>query len=297
MSKEKIRVANFSSAEKLLLLTIISEKYSKILEDKKTDRMSVSQKEQAWSQIEIDFNASSTTTFRNASCLKKCYENRKKELRKTVASHKRDVLLTGGGPPPKKKKDDDETLIDDILTSIMNEKTLVGLQNPFDDDVDENAIPQRNTQQFDTDTEFVLEVGSEYTSQIQTAQGVMPASNVMNWKRSTPNQLKQPISATLCAIAKDEQMAPQLDITTPNSSKARTPKQCSRRRPTTVVKTLTLSDIAKKYNILLDKRISLLDAQHKHMEKENELILKKHQLEIALLTRKLKRDEELDTEN
>lgn len=60
-----------------------------------------------------------------------------------------------------------------------------------------------------------------------------------------------------------------------------TPK--NRRRPTTVVKTLTSSEIAKKYDLLLDKRLMLVEGQLTHMEQENALIIRKRKLEIELL--------------
>ncbi|KAF5272607.1 hypothetical protein FQR65_LT17325 [Abscondita terminalis] len=63
----------------------------------------------------------------------------------------------------------------------------------------------------------------------------------------------------------------------------KTPKSNSRRRPTTSVKPLTSSDIAKKYDMLMDKRLMLVEGQLKHMQKEHELLIKKRNLEIELL--------------
>lgn len=40
--------------------------------------------------------------------------------------------------------------------------------------------------------------------------------------------------------------------------------------------------------MLLDKRISFLDEQMKHMQEENELIIKKRKLEIEILEMELK---------
>ena len=50
-----------------------------------------------------------------------------------------------------------------------------------------------------------------------------------------------------------------------------------------VIKPMTSSDIAKKYDVLLDKRMQLIDGQLKHMETENPLIIRKRKLEIELL--------------
>lgn len=152
MGSLKNRVPNFTSSEKAHLLRIIANKYASILEDKKTDRASSNEKEKAWKNVEMEFNASSiSSTYRPAISLKKCYENRKKEYRKLLADERKEVLLTGGGPPPKIKKDETE----DILKSIINEKTLVGLTNKFDDDADVSTIPKQGNN--DMTIEYVLE--------------------------------------------------------------------------------------------------------------------------------------------
>lgn len=137
---------------------IIANKYGAILEDKKTDRSSSANKENAWQNIEREFNASSTTTtYRSRTSLKKCYENRKKELRKTVAEEYKQTMLTGGGPLPKIKKDE----TDDLLMSIINKKTLVGLENPFDDDVEVAVIQANKDINSDIVFEYVMEVDDE----------------------------------------------------------------------------------------------------------------------------------------
>lgn len=70
----------------------------------------------------------------------------------------------------------------------------------------------------------------------------------------------------------------------PDNAKA-TPK--SRRRPTTVVKCLTSSEIAKKYDLLLDKRLMFLEGQLNHMKEDNALAIRKRTLEIELLQTEL----------
>lgn len=54
-----------------------------------------------------------------------------------------------------------------------------------------------------------------------------------------------------------------------------------------MLKPLTSSDIAKKYDILLDKRLELLDKQLKHLDEQHSLNIKKCKLEIELLEREL----------
>jgi len=66
-----------------------------------------------------------------------------------------------------------------------------------------------------------------------------------------------------------------------------TPTPKSRRRPATVVKSLTSSDVAKKYDILLDKRLCLVEKQLKHMDEDHALNVLKKQLEIDILRAEL----------
>ena len=100
------------------------------------------------------FNASSSCSIpRTTASLKKCYENRKKELRKTLAEERKDTLLTGGGPPTKKVKTNES---DELLLSIMNKKTLVGLPSRFDDDADESPIIVQDIES-NNEVEFILE--------------------------------------------------------------------------------------------------------------------------------------------
>lgn len=59
------------------------------------------------------------------------YENKKKEIRKVVAAEKRETFKTGGGLPesvPKKE------VCDEILLSIMNKKSVYGIESVYDSD-------------------------------------------------------------------------------------------------------------------------------------------------------------------
>lgn len=48
------RVPNFTQGEKLFLLKLISEKYAAVLEDKRTNKISLDQKKNIWKEIESD---------------------------------------------------------------------------------------------------------------------------------------------------------------------------------------------------------------------------------------------------
>lgn len=164
------RVPNFALSEKYHLMHLIANKYAGIIEDKKTDRASSAQKEKVWKLIENEFNASSSVnTYRSAANFKKWYENRKKELRKSLAEEKKETLLTGGGPPIKMKKHE----TDEILMSILNKKTLTGLTNKFDDDANDSPINTYILPTKDAVIEYIFEpdgrINKEMNSSLQVS--------------------------------------------------------------------------------------------------------------------------------
>ncbi|EFA06219.1 hypothetical protein TcasGA2_TC009068 [Tribolium castaneum] len=95
--KKRTRSVNFTLDEKVLLMTIIKDKYKDIVECKKTDSNTWTEKNAAWDEITEEFNAQSLSqTFRSKESLKKCYDNRKKEMRR-LAAQNRQEFITGGG--------------------------------------------------------------------------------------------------------------------------------------------------------------------------------------------------------
>uniref|UniRef100_A0A6P7GRA9 Regulatory protein zeste n=1 Tax=Diabrotica virgifera virgifera TaxID=50390 RepID=A0A6P7GRA9_DIAVI len=130
-SLKRSRGPNYSEREKQVLISIVY-KYKDVIENKKTDGVTILQKEKTWKKIETEFNARSPGLInRSADSLKKYYDNRKKELRKEKAQEKIEVYRTGGGPcakPPKMESSDE------VLLSMVNEKTVSGILNTFDGD-------------------------------------------------------------------------------------------------------------------------------------------------------------------
>ncbi|CAG9773269.1 unnamed protein product [Ceutorhynchus assimilis] len=292
------RVPNFSVAEKTHLMRLIASKYVSVLEDKKTDRTSSIQKNKAWQLIENEFNSSSSSgVYRNAACLQKCYSNKQKELRKSLAEERKEILLTGGGPPPKIKKDES----DQILESIMNKKTLLGFTCQFDDDADISPIiklgKQENVIEFVIEEDGVLEptVSLEKTAIItETLSSNYDHVAIKQIRQASQVELNNLKKKNSCCKKIHRLMAvkkiPGKNIPQYNykllsaSSTSLTPKnRPSRRRPTTIIKPMISSDVGKKYDLLLDRRLQLIDCQLKHTEAENALVMKKHKLEIEIL--------------
>lgn len=116
-----------------MLIANICAKYNHILENKKTDNTSNEVKNNTWDKIAIEVNSGAiNTTYRTVDVLKRFYENRKRELRKIAAEEKKEVLATGGGQVKKFKRD----ACHDSVLSMMNTKTVYGLENEFDGDAE-----------------------------------------------------------------------------------------------------------------------------------------------------------------
>lgn len=128
--KKRLRAPNYSSKEKELLLSLAT-KYKSSIENKKTDAVSMQDKKLAWFKITQEFNCiSPNNCFRPSDSLKKYYENLKEDLRKRAGHDRQSLYKTGGGPASPKKKEE----YDDILLDLVNKKTIVGLNNPYDSD-------------------------------------------------------------------------------------------------------------------------------------------------------------------
>lgn len=84
--KKRLRCSNFSSQEKNILIHII-EKYQDIIECKKTDKVSVQEREKVWEGIAHEFNEMVLAEpVRTSRQLKMCYENLKRRIRKEVCA-------------------------------------------------------------------------------------------------------------------------------------------------------------------------------------------------------------------
>ncbi|XP_077973180.1 fibrinogen silencer-binding protein-like isoform X2 [Styela clava] len=119
------RSANFVNSEKQLLVQIISEHPQ--VESKRTDKVSVVQKNLAWKQIEAKFNATGTLCRRTEKNLKDAWKNIKNKAKQDNAQRKRHLRQTGGGPgvPTDELSEKVEALIPRQINCLANN---------FDDD-------------------------------------------------------------------------------------------------------------------------------------------------------------------
>ncbi|KAJ8931631.1 hypothetical protein NQ314_015425 [Rhamnusium bicolor] len=100
-------------------------------ENKKTDAVTTKETNEAWRNITQEFNSSGPSCPRDVECLKRCYDNRKKLLRRSVAFQRRELYRTGGGLPNVTEKKEPG---DDLLLSIVCDKVVNGMDNPVDGD-------------------------------------------------------------------------------------------------------------------------------------------------------------------
>lgn len=90
----KKRISNFSNLEKLKLVELIEQERN-IIENKKTDNISIKDKENCWMNITREFNSDCISEHRDMNCLKNCWDNLKKKTRKHYAEIRSELFKTG----------------------------------------------------------------------------------------------------------------------------------------------------------------------------------------------------------
>ncbi|CAH1103844.1 unnamed protein product [Psylliodes chrysocephalus] len=258
------RIPNFTKSEKECLMNLILNNYAATLENKKTNRVNMQEKNEIWKRIECDFNSKAPLVhYRSAEQLRRLYENKKKELRKKLAEHKKQTYLTGGGPPPTDIKVD---AIDKILMQIVNKKSLSGFSVEYDSDIVDEAEPIRKKSKEDEIEDVIYEFEASEFKDIDIIENIIENEQCPKSisKRCPPQGFQKPLNEKLKVQPTLKVMPPTLSLscvsTSGTSNSNKTPKFSARRRPTGGVKTLTSSDFAEKY-VLLDKRSILVEKQ------------------------------------
>ncbi|KAF2879569.1 hypothetical protein ILUMI_26594 [Ignelater luminosus] len=118
--------SNFTKEEELSLLNIIA-KYKNIVECKNSNKITTKQREEAWINIETEFN--SCNRHRTLHQIKSKFDNLKTAARKYAYCNKENLNITGGRPSGNL-----ENVVYDKMLEIINNKTVIGLENPYDDD-------------------------------------------------------------------------------------------------------------------------------------------------------------------
>ncbi|KAK5643420.1 hypothetical protein RI129_007265 [Pyrocoelia pectoralis] len=130
---KRSRGSNYTKDEKHLLISVV-DGLDLSLKIKKTDAVTWKEKDTAWENVTKTFN-SATTSNRSRDSLRKCFDNMKKQARKTVANERMEVIKIGGG-----QIDVTHDPNKDLLLSSMNEKSIKGLVYEFDTDNDDIVL-------------------------------------------------------------------------------------------------------------------------------------------------------------
>ncbi|XP_068084422.1 myb/SANT-like DNA-binding domain-containing protein 3 [Anabrus simplex] len=181
------RCANYTDFETDILTELVV-KYKDVVENKKTDGVTVKKKLETWKIIENEFNAIPGVRSRDYKHLKVCYENLKRKARKICADEKVNRNKTGGGyfKPPNSKG------AENIMALIG--PTITPLENPHDSD----ALYQGDvTEEINFPLEEVIHVGPDVTYQtvdtigLQTSPANDPQSGSSGTSFSTPDPTKK----------------------------------------------------------------------------------------------------------
>lgn len=89
------RSPNFTESEKEIFLTVLLPKYKEVIENKKTDALTNSEKAAAWLSLTLDFNTISTVYKRTENNLKNLWDTLKKNAKKAHNSQRTDILKPG----------------------------------------------------------------------------------------------------------------------------------------------------------------------------------------------------------
>lgn len=90
------RSANFTLEETRILADLVV-KYSRVIENKKTDSVTWKEKDQIWSKLTDEFNVLCLNGHRTSKILRTKYETIKRNIKKKKANNKCEIYKTGGG--------------------------------------------------------------------------------------------------------------------------------------------------------------------------------------------------------
>ncbi|CAH1107487.1 unnamed protein product [Psylliodes chrysocephalus] len=279
--KRKKRSANFTPNETILLMSLISD-FKNVLENKKTDGVSMQEKNKTWKKITNAFNSACPEgRHRETDSLKKLYDNKKREVRKDKAEERKEVLLTGGGISTKKIRDPAQELI----LSIVDPLSIVGGTSLYGSD----SLPLNNVTIHQDDFSFELEnLDDKHESENKTVINEEKKQKIdrceleeTGWKKGS--DLLRPISTPL-KRPREELPSHSLDDINVRNVNNPIQRPLNRRRPTeTVVRSLASNQLAEKYNILADKKNLIADYTLKKIKKEIEQSNEEHNMRMKAL--------------
>jgi hypothetical protein len=129
--EKKPRNKNFAKDDSELLVELAS-KFSKIINNKDTNKISIQQKQKAWVNITNNFNSQSLSGVpRKSEELISKYRNLKRIQKSNFAKERKALKATGGGPKQ-------AATIPNVFN--ITDREIAGIPNIFDSNGDEMEI-------------------------------------------------------------------------------------------------------------------------------------------------------------
>ena len=125
---KKKRSENFSKEEKALMVRLVADNKS-VIENKRTDGMTIKEKERAWEKLTDMFNSRDFVRKRSTKQLKSFYDNFKRRSKQKKVQDKINIYKTGGGVCETPLLDETSSQ----LLSIISDQTE-SIPNEFDGD-------------------------------------------------------------------------------------------------------------------------------------------------------------------
>lgn len=140
------RNANFTADEEQILVSLV-KKYQHILENKKSDAITNSEKMKTWETIAQEYS-SLMGCSKTSITLRTKYNNMKKNVKKKFAEEKNYLRCTGGGPAIKIDISNTDNTIKEMLGD-----TVTGFVSKYDaDTLDNDEVGDENFQE-----QFIIE--------------------------------------------------------------------------------------------------------------------------------------------
>uniref|UniRef100_A0A6P7GY29 Regulatory protein zeste n=1 Tax=Diabrotica virgifera virgifera TaxID=50390 RepID=A0A6P7GY29_DIAVI len=198
------RTANFTADEEEILISFV-KKYKHILENKKSDAVTNSEKMKIWEKIAKEYS-SVMGCSKTSLCLRTKYNNMKKNVKKKFAEEKSYLRCTGGGPSIKVDISNTDNTIKEMLGD-----TVTGFVSKYDADSDKHNLANDIATEENIQEEFIIEyvdeaeptVSSEGSCDNSTNESMkstlMPETPTTssNWSKYNAAKLKTPKSLEL----------------------------------------------------------------------------------------------------
>ncbi len=134
--EKRQRAENFSAEEKTVIIELVA-KYKSLVENKKSDKVTLQEKHNAWLEIVRKMNNDFPLKNRTVDQIKLLWSNMKRNAKTECAEHRRETFRTGGGPVvPNLSADSDRiaSLIPAHIHPLSNEYDNDALVKNSDDD-------------------------------------------------------------------------------------------------------------------------------------------------------------------